>query len=398
MSEVVFPGEAGSSKDLSTDTIGTAYACRQGLLLLQVPTGKLGSGASWLSGVCDALKADSRVSDLKRPRHREHQARVDVMYPRNADYFDDDLLTGRDRFFAYRMSDPVTFVVQVAAEDQTEFRGSRDFPDGPYYVSWDGICLAVLWEQPSDQMVSIAAGRFVADVIRDAATSSGLDVFVQACSPGCQNIFTHVDTLIVSRGTYHRNSDRVTCTHRDKLGSPFSELDRWFGEISYPFFLFGTFKNHSRRIRDLDKAAGFRLSALLQIQQKRGVISAESGVPKKIRERWKMRGWRKAAESLTADVWLASAVVETMRREWNEERRRFREYREKDAFTKLFSMDSSDDELAVESIDMSLARQALTHTSSRLDTRMMVFVTALAGCAGLIGAVSGGVLGATIAG
>lgn len=102
-----------------------------------------------------------------------------------------------------------------------------------------------------------------------------------------------------------------------------------------------------------------------------------------------MRGWRKAAENYMADVWLAQAAIEVRRREWDDERRRFNNRIADNQVAKLFRADASDDEQSIDRIDLALARDALAQSSARLDTRTMV-VTALAGIAGVLGAVLGG--------
>jgi hypothetical protein len=302
------------------------------------------------------------------------------------------LLTGDDQFRVLRLSDPIRFRLTVAPESQKEFRGQRSFPKGSYWVAWDGVTLAVLWEQNSDEAVSRAAGRVVVDVLREAVRKAGGVVQIQSCSPGCQNLFTHTDALLVPQGAKHAKSGPgLNVVHADSLSDPAAELGRWYGHIGYAFFLFTLYKNHARRIRDLVDLSGHRLSALLLVQQRRAALSGLGRI-ERLKSRFAMRGWRKDVERQMADVWLASAGIEVMRRDWDEERRRFKGYIDGKPLAALFASDFSDDEAAIDSIDLTLARDALSHSSGRLDTRTLALVTALAGAAGLLGAAVGAVV------
>jgi len=232
----------------------------------------------------------------------------------------------------------------------------------------------------------------VTDVLEEAVAKAGGQTYTQACSPGGLNRFTHTDVILTTAGVAHPKArSGLHVVHREELLGPVAELRLWFDFIGYPFFLFANYKNHARRIRDLVSLSGKRLTSMLKLHQQHSVTSMLK-FPDRLRKIRAMRGWRRSAELQMADVWLASAAIEGLRREWDEERRRFKDKIQGPSIAPLFQLDFADDESAIDSIDMSLARDALAHSSSRLDTRTMVLVTAFVGLAGLIGAILGAAL------
>lgn len=96
-----------------------------------------------------------------------------------------------------------------------------------------------------------------------------------------------------------------------------------------------------------------------------------------------------------ADMWLALASIDLLRRQWQDVRRKFNRDAERQGTLHLFERDYSDDEAAVESIDLTLPREAMQNFATRLDSRMVVMVTAVAGIAGASGGVIGAVLTAS---
>ncbi|WP_214056280.1 hypothetical protein [Nocardioides aquaticus] len=291
-------------------------------------------------------------------------------------------------------SDPIYFQVAVSRQAQKEFSGETDFPSGNYYVAWDGVFLLVMWEQQSDKRVSRAAGRVVAEILTEAAEKCAADVYVQACSPGCQNLFTHTDALHVKSSDQHRTTGHgLLVVDHDELQSIDDELASWYRRAHYYFWLFAEYKNNARRIRDLSSITNSRLSSMLAMRQKHHSIPVLKW-REQMRRRLAMRGWRKKSRKAMGDVWLSVAAIEVMRQSWDEDRRRFKDRIRDNPIEPLFQYDYSDDEAAIDAIDSTLAREALADASSRFDTRVIAVVTAASGVSALVGAIAGGLVGA----
>jgi hypothetical protein len=118
---------------------------------------------------------------------------------------------------------------------------------------------------------------------------------------------------------------------------------------------------------------------------------------KRLEARWRGRGWRPRLSLGMAHLWLLAADIENLRRGWDEDRRRFHDLAETNAIGLLFEEDQSDDEIAIDTLDLTLAREALDDNASRLDSRRIAAATALAAAAALVGAILGAILGATLA-
>lgn len=391
-------GETGDGSELVLNDVEgehlevrPAVAVRQGILFLAADDLSQKS-AEMLAGICDALKADSRIRNLKRPENRDHLVRRDLIYPR-IDLDDiDRSLTGGDHLHSHRLSDPIVFELVVPASEQEAFRGDSSFPIGSYWVAWDGIVVMVAWQQPSDEEVSLAAGRVAFDVITAAVTKANLRTLAQACSPGCHNRFTHTNVLVVEKGSREPASSRHAVIRVSSLSDVVSkDLRIWFGMACYTFFLFALYKNQARRIRDLADAIDYRLQALLSLRQRRQSISFLSRRRDRLKERRELFGWQKISRKCEADVWLAAASIELHRGTWDEKRRRFRD-NAPSLPADVFARDIKDDEVAVDTLDLDFARAALQYSSARFDAQMLAIVTGLAGVAAIAGAAVGAVV------
>ncbi|SDU82574.1 hypothetical protein SAMN04488563_6439 [Jiangella alkaliphila] len=373
------------------------FAVRHAMALIDLKGRRTEAAEKLLSSICDALKADSRVKELTRPPLRPHLVYRGEAYPWVKNYESDLPLTGRDHFHTLQLSDPILFSVNVPAENQEEFRGVKTFPRGSYFVSWDGISLTVMWEQQSPGTVSVAAGRVAIDVLRDAIKRSYLGLYVQACNPNCQNIFTHANALLVFPGVEAPKSmwQTVMFTLPARLADkdPGEILTWWHRRVRQPFFLFSLYKNGARRIRDIESIVSRRLFTLLALQQQRAQLRV-TPIRKRFAAWARLWGWKRKTRKAMADIWLGLAAIGFINRQWSEDRRRFTEQIDEGEgkLRPLFDQDSTDDLAAIDTMDLSLAREALDYSSARLDSRSMVAVTALAGLAGLLGALLGAAL------
>lgn len=386
------PGEVALPPDLVAWGKSKSYAGRIATLVLRTP----GPGPDFVkvhAALSDALKADSRVHDFTRPELRADWSRCEPWWPRARDTEPDLLITGDDRFGGVQFSDPFVFKVVEAQANQPPFRGLNTVPTDTYWVAWDGITCCVLWEQALNKGIPRASGRVVVDVIRDAAQRAKLDIYAQACSPGCENIFTHTNVRFVAEGSPHRvTNDREAVFHLQALLPPAEQVTRFHGFVDLTFSVFARTKNFARRIRDLERLARDGLDSLTKT---RFLRERARWVPLRQRPKllWNMRSWRKGQARILADLWVAVSQVEMHKRDWDELRRRFHERASKNKIETLFPLDYSDDETAVDSLDLSLVRSALEDASTRLDSRRLTMATGLTAAAAVAGALLGSVVG-----
>lgn len=369
------------------------YAVRQGIFLLQSGE-KSDPDAAFFSAICDAIRSDSRIHDFQRPPFQPDWSHTYRFVPPLSESSVEDVLADRDDFGVARFGKAIVFRVEVPVEDQPAFRGETSIPTTTYYVAWDGLLVTVLWEQPAGvDEVSHAAGRVIYDLLDAAVDRAGAELRVQACSPGCTNLFMHTDVVMVGSGEspvdgWSRLLVMVVSSHRP----PQEEVQIWHERIARSAMVFARMKSAGRRVRDLESLARSGLAFALTQRQKRDEKRREPW-KLKIRNAGRRNGWRRNIDETLSDVWLAVARTEQYRREWQEHRLRFLDTSKRANVQALFEIDRADDDSAINSMDLTLIREALEHAGNRLDANMLSLVTGLAAGGGIFG----GVVGALVA-
>jgi hypothetical protein len=158
-------------------------------------------------------------------------------------------------------------------------------------------------------------------------------------------------------------------------------------ELLLPATEFSQVKNVARRILDLESAARAMTTELIALDY--------SALSKKQARRWtRFRRWlhdlrhhrgengARRAKYLIACLWLAMASIEVLQQRFAEVRRRYEDVSSKWAVPELFETDLKADEAEVESIDAQFARAAIEYKSTRIDSRVVVIATIIAGIAG----------------
>jgi len=351
------------------------------------------SGAAPKSALIDelrhALLKDPTVVSVESMAESEQFTYTKGYWPDTSRTSDDGLLTGGDSFSVLRLDGPILFCVQVPKKNQPEHHGHDDFPSDTYWVAWDGVSAIVTWIQP-DERVPMAGGHVVEGILRSALRRLGCDLYVQACSPWCDNLFTHT----VMHVLVDPEVDELECTVRTALEVDVTVgladndeellMELWFG-LNRSLESFAEMKNLGRRSVDLEDSARDTLSHLLKHYYEHATAGAQQGW-KRMRALWSQRGWRREARQLMASLWLTLSSIESVHREWEEVHRSFISATESRGLVVLFDVDYREDAETVASLDVSHLEVNVQQIGTRLDNRSLAWATGL-------GAIAGGVAG-----
>jgi hypothetical protein len=353
--------------------------------------------------ICTALNTDTRVIKVKNPTLNMGFTSENQYFPDLSRTSDERLLKGSDIFSTLSLSDPILLSIRVPKKNQPGLHGIDDIPSENYYVAWNGVSVIVLWEQDDDSM-PLAGGQVVTEILASALRKTGADLYIQACSPDCDNVFIHTsmhvyddakrdfdpeDTsnlgMIPHEETGPRSVDVFLLTSDDNLGI----VEDLFFSLHLAIESFAEVKNKGRRLLDLEGSIRDQLSHLLSHYYEHASIAARP-IWKSIKDRWRTRGWRKEARQLLAGLLLSLANIESLMRSWSDTRQSFEtEVREENTRI-LFATDYGNDIAAIDTLDFGHIDSSIEQVSSSLDNRAIVIATiggALAG--GLAGAIVG---------
>lgn len=337
-----------------------------------------------------ALLEDPRVVSAESRGHDQGFTYSEECWP-DASRSDSDeaLRTGDDSFSVLRLDGPVLFCVQVPKKNQPAHHGFSDFPSDTYWVAWDGVTAIVTWTQPN-QRIPMAGGHVVEEILRSALQGLGCDLYVQACSPGCDNLFTHTIMHVL----VDPEVDDLECTTRTNMEADVTVgvvdddedllMELWFG-LNMSFNSFAEMKNLGRRSIDLENSARKTLAHLLAHYYEHATADAQKGW-KRTRALWSQRGWRREASQLMAGLWLTLSNIEVVRRQWEEAHRSFARQTGSQGLAVIFDVDYREDAEVVASLDVSHLEVNVQQIGTRLDSRSLSWATGL-------GAIAGGVAG-----
>ena len=284
-------------------------------------------------------------------------------------------------------------------KNQPRLHGFDDIPSEDYYVAWDGESALVLWEQSDDDM-PLHGGQIVAEILRSALQGTHADLYVQACSPNCDNVFFHTamhvydeeetaaevpDTLGM---VMHEGGQRAVDVYVPTEGGNFDILEWIYLDLRTALTIFAELKNMGRRILDIEDSIRDQFSHLLGHYYDHASIVAKPFF-QSIRDRCRTRGWRKEARQLLAGLWLSLANVEMLRRSWAERHRNFESIVDESETNLLFEKDYRGDVEIIESLDFSHLDSSIEQVSSSLDNRAITIAT-------IGGTLAGGLAGALI--
>ena len=377
--------------------------CRAGTFYWKLPEAKgfdslpqmaPGEKQDLVNQVCRALERDSRVISVQTPTIEPDYSQRKTIYPDRTRASSGELLTGADGFAIQKLSSPIMFHVNVPKKNQPLLHGNDDIPTEDYFVSWDGVTVFVLWEQDNDH-VPLSGGHIVADILSTALAAMGAGLYIQACSPDCDNQFFHTVMLIrvqpesPKKGLdleLHPLRRGVVEIRIPKAEDNFDVLDWIQLDLGLESENFANVKNLGRRAMDIESSARDLMTHLLAHYYEYASVAAQP-MWRALRERWRVRGWRREARQLLAGLWLSLANLEDVRRQWEDLRR---DFEEPDAeYMPLFAIDYSDDVAAVQSFEVSHFDATVEQISRNLDNRAVVMAT-------VGGALAGGLAGALV--
>ncbi len=145
--------------------------------------------------VVKALIGDPRVSRVDEYDFEGFEYDSYRFYPIGAESKFREAITDADGFHVPSVSPALTFAVQVPLKNQSRRTERAEIPSERYVAAWDGITLIALWQQDSDELHP-SAGDVVIEILRDAIVKVGDELLNQACSVGCENLFTHTTMVI----------------------------------------------------------------------------------------------------------------------------------------------------------------------------------------------------------
>ena len=294
------------------------------------------------------------------------------------------IASGSDGLNILCLSNPIAFKVRVPKKNQHAYGGTPDIPSDTYWVAWNGVAVFVLWEQGQYE-IPISGGHVVADILRDALKNSGSDLYVQSCSPGCEYMFLHQTMRIIEDATIDDYEVRPGSGTQEVL-VVFEALDGpdlqvvWVAlTVGSALGNFAEFKNYGRRLIDLENECRQDLGHLLTHFAEHARIVNSGWRPRALSRRWYARGWRKEARSLVADVWLALANIEAIKRSWDQERMNVADSEE---FQPLFASDFSRDVITIDALRVEPISENVNQIAGWLNNHSVVMATGLGALAG----------------
>jgi hypothetical protein len=396
--------ERSTDSQVSADSeAGPHRICRVGNLLWKLPESMAQSALEVMSFVakkqavreiCRALERDSRVVNVIVPDINSDFTRRRTFYPDMNRTSEEALLNGSDTFQVMSLSDPIRFHMHVPKKNQPRWHGLDDIPTEDYFVSWDGVTVFVLWEQDSD-LIAPPGGQIVVDILSSALATTQAELYIQACSPGCDNIFFHTNMRL--RPDEHYTDDvapkivlrRGENTVDVAIPADESNLDilGWLDVyLGLPAFTFARLKNYGRRILDIESSIRDQMAHLLGHYYEHSLITAKP-LWRSLKDRWRIRWWRREARQILAGLWLSLANVESLRRDWEESRRNFEGPRAH--YMAIFEADYSNDVAAIESLEVGHLDATIEQISGNLDNRALLMAT-------VVGALAGALAGALV--
>jgi len=136
---------------------------------------------------------------------------------------------------------------------------------------------------------------------------------------------------------------------------------------------------------DIESLIRTQVAHLLGHYYEHALITAKP-LLRSLKDRWRIRWWRREARQILAGLWLSLANVEALRRSWEESRR---DFEDRSSYMAIFEIDYSDDVAVVESLEVGHLDATIEQVSRNLDNRALLFAT-------VVGALAGALAGALV--
>lgn len=357
------------------------------------------------TAIIDALKSDPRVVEVSSEPLEEARTHYLAMFPTSAGTDPRGLLTGQDSYPALRMSHPISFRVHVPLKNQPLFNGYRDLPTEDYWVTWDGFTAIVMWQRSeSETLPPRSGGHVVVDMLTAAAKRAGMRLHVQACSPGCRNMFAHrVMHIMQYPGehglvTFKERGFPLVDVHLHSENTPEDVLDVLGLNVFNVGQQFALYKNVGRRVLEVEDAARSLAADLLEIDYSR--LSAKSKhLPARIWNQVKAlpaklagKGDRQRESETIAALWIAMSSIEATRRDWVQHRLGFLGSADSHGRLALYDIDRTDDDVVIQSLNLDFIRSAVEQKSRSIDNKSIALATLAGAAAAALGGVAGAIM------
>lgn len=343
----------------------------------------------WIEQVKEALVGDVRVRGVWQDELDLHYSGTEIYYPSLDKTDENSVVEASDAFFGFHFNSPLFIEIKVPVKNQPRHHGADDVPSEDYLVCWDGVTAAVAWKQTGNRL-PLSGGHVVFSVLNEALLKTGTELYGQACSPHCRNLFFHSIAVLQGSGNHgddtcyerseeHRGVD-VLLPSADDLEDALTWLMLDSGGTASNF---AEFKNKGRRLLDLHELAEQATAQVLALQLSE-MSAAARGPWSKLRNIRRTIKRKQQTRLLLAKAWLCLAHVETLRRQWSDNRADLGDPDNKEFVSLFLADDFARDEPRIDLLDPETIRSALDSVSVQLGTRSVVVATVLGGLAGAV--------------
>lgn len=347
--------------------------------------------------VIEALRQDTRVSFVDGPS-RLPSTFFDVtsVFPAAGDDgYSMELITGHDRRRSVQFRTPIVVNIRVSKREQPNNTVSNEIAAEEYAVVWDGRVIVVAWLQEA-RYVPHAGGQIAAQVLNTALEKCGAELYIQACSPHCLHLFTHVTALVredasVEESSYGPGETPFQSEARlpGLLTTPMDAASAVYRDCASAIAAFAAMKNVGRRILDLEDAARGDLHNLMRLHYRRAHVH-EYPVLVRPRMYWRVRGWRGESRVALARLWVTLTALEDFRRQWTTHLQLGYADRMHNADRALlFAQDEPDEFAAITSLDTTQIQRGIEEATDRLAYGVLAFVTVGTGMVAIAGVLVG---------
>jgi hypothetical protein len=347
----------------------------------------------------DALASDGRILEVIEDKPEDlktDNARIDSYTRINLEA--KSLTEAVTPVPVLRLNSTISFRVRIPAKNQPKYRSRDDVPSDDYLVAWNGVTLAVQWEQP-EPFATGSGGHVVLTILEEIGESVGYPVRIVACAPVCQHRFIHGDFVTF---TSEDPPDHFHVSGETPVGStvatPYSKnsedrinLGRTFDALSGLVEEYGSSKVVADAIHLLEWRARVGSQEMLDLAYERVGRRRFPHILGALADTWKLRNSRRRTRELIAELWLALVSLDTYKVTWKAKNLHFEKSFSEPPFQELRTLlDVGSD--VVRGQDLSLLRSATQEVSSRLEGRLLVIATLM----GALGGVGGAALAALL--
>jgi hypothetical protein len=388
------------------------YLARVAICFMVV--GGEGDNHALYNQLTETLKEDSRVETIDVPLQDEHSYSRPILSSFGSFSSDDtvDEDEAPDPFshlHAFTFRRPILLQIRSPRRLQPNYNSFKHIPADRYWVAWDGIALAVLWELEDlkegstatipyptiRRALSPSAGLLAQSVLRDAVEKCGSEFRTIACSPNCDYTFFHSKLVVNTVGEagsyggdaiFNNEEDRLIAVDLPVEHTPEKATLALYRCISFPARVFAKLRSAGQTLESATWLAHEDVAELLRLNYERAAMSAKP-FWKSLRERWSSRRWRREARQIVARICLDLATMENVRGDWARAKQIYEDSAKSNNVGVVFGSEYELGAGAVSTLDVTEARSAIDRMTGSLDIRALVLATAVAAVVGaLIGA------------